>query len=282
MKGGFIQYNGKFYRENEQLFASTDLFRLGIGLCETFRAESNEILFAESVYQHLADAADSINLKLPKDYDPNGLQLKRDVSRLLNKNKLYLSAQIVLQLFPGPNGSDIILSAVELPREFFPINENGLLLDIYTESKKPKNSICNYEPGGRFLWMMAANAASKLDKQNMFLLNNDGNICEAISCSFGIIKNNLAIFPSAQSGGYQSSIIKQVVKCTKKCGFQIIHKSDITVDELLDADEIFLIDNCLGIQKVLGIRHRRFYSGKTVSIAAKLMEMAAADRASKH
>jgi len=37
---------------------------------------------------------------------------------------------------------------------------------------------------------------------------------------------------------------------------------------------MFLIDNCLGIQKVLGLNNRRFYSTKTAAIALKLKEIA--------
>jgi branched-chain amino acid aminotransferase len=274
MKGGYIQYNGKFFRDEQLLFSGRDLFRLGIGLQEFFRAENNEILFTEDVYQHIIDAAESVNLRLPADFDTAGTRFCRDVARLLNKNKLYLAARVVVQLFPGADETDIILRAEEITRGFFPLNDTGLLLDLFTDATKSKNRIDNFEPGSRFLWMLAANSASYSGKQNMILLNNDGHPCEAIGCSFAFLKDEKIVFPAPESGGYQSTITKQIVKIAELCGYQSIEKADIDLEELLDADEMFLIDNCLGIQKVLGFRDRRYYSANTIAIALKFNELA--------
>jgi hypothetical protein len=48
----------------------------------------------------------------------------------------------------------------------------------------------------------------------------------------------------------------------------------ITCGDLLDADEMFLIDNCTGIQKVLGLESRRYYSKITEKLASELRRMA--------
>jgi branched-subunit amino acid aminotransferase/4-amino-4-deoxychorismate lyase len=116
----------------------------------------------------------------------------------------------------------------------------------------------------------------------MILLNHEGNACEAIGCSFAFIKNDFLYFPTPESGGYQSKFIKQVVSSAELCGLKASPKDEISTDDLLDADEIFLIDNCLGIQKVLGIGNRRYYSRKTIAIAQKFSEMAKTDRTSKN
>ena len=50
---------------------------------------------------------------------------------------------------------------------------------------------------------------------------------------------------------------------------------------MLEADELFLMDNCLGIQKVLGLEERRFYSIKTEAIARKFTELATEYRKSR-
>ncbi len=281
MKGGFIQYNGKFIREEQPIFSVNDLFRLGIGLRESFRAENNEILFIEEVYQHLTEVTESLNLTLPADFDPMGQRLRLDVSRLLNKNKLYLAARIILQLFPGNDGPDLILSAEEIPRGFFPLNENGLLLDIFTQGCKSRNPISNTEPGGRFIWMMAANEATLRGRHNMIILNDADYACEAIGCSFAFLKDDTMTLPSPLSGGYRSTLEKQVINSAIKTGYQISARDNITVDELLEADEMFLIDNCLGIQKVLGLNDRRYYSAKTGAIASKFTAIATEYRKSK-
>ena len=64
----------------------------------------------------------------------------------------------------------------------------------------------------------------------------------------------------------------------KEAGFQTEELEIINPDELLQAEELFLFDACNGIQKVLGLEDRRYFSPKTKLIAAKLSELAKKDR----
>ena len=281
MKGGYLQYNGKFLKESDLLFSGGDLFRLGVGLHESFRAENNEILFAEEVYEHLNQAARAINLPLPEGFDIFGVQFRRDVSRLLNKNKLYLAARVVVHLFAGSNGTDILMSAEELPRGFFPLSANGLLLNIFTDETKAIGKLGNCEPGSRYIWMVAANTAATMSRHNMIICNSDNFPCEVIGGSFAIIRESTITFPSAESGGYQATIVAQVANAARQCGFEPVFRENIGSEELLEADELFLMDNCLGIQKVLGLEERRFYSIKTEAIARKFTELATEYRKSR-
>ena len=64
------------------------------------------------------------------------------------------------------------------------------------------------------------------------------------------------------------------MESAEQCGFKIIEKNEISYEDLLHADEMFLIDNCLGIQLVLGLNSRRYYTTGTANIALKLSEIA--------
>jgi branched-subunit amino acid aminotransferase/4-amino-4-deoxychorismate lyase len=112
----------------------------------------------------------------------------------------------------------------------------------------------------------------------MILLNTDGYACESLSGSFGCLNGETVSFPSAGSGGYRCAILKEVITSTKSAGFQAVERDNITTEELLQAEELFLFDACNGIQKVLGLEERRYYSIKTQLIAARLSEMAKKER----
>jgi branched-subunit amino acid aminotransferase/4-amino-4-deoxychorismate lyase len=64
------------------------------------------------------------------------------------------------------------------------------------------------------------------------------------------------------------------MECAEQCGFKIVEKEEISHEDLLQADELFLADNCLGVQLVLGLNSRRYYTTVSASIALKLSEMA--------
>ena len=274
VKGGFVLYNGKFFPASEKLFAGNELFRIEAGIKVWFRTEDNEILFHRQNYAYLCAATQAVNLSLPEDFDLAGARLRRDVSRLLNKNKFYLAGRVVVYLVPGVRGTDVLLTAEEIPRGFFPMNENGLLIDIFREGKKSDTMMNPYETGSRFLWMIAAAKAQLLHRENMILLNCNGYCCEAIGASFGFIQENALYMPSGKSGGYQVVLSERVREAARQAGFVTVDNDRISPAELEKAEEVFLIDNALGIQWVMGIGNRRYYHTKTLEVVRKLQQMA--------
>ena len=82
------------------------------------------------------------------------------------------------------------------------------------------------------------------------------------------------MFPSPESQGYCPPILGVVMECAEQSGFEIIEKGDVSREDLLGADELFLIDNVFGIQLVLGLNSRRYYTIGSSSIALRLSDVA--------
>ena len=64
------------------------------------------------------------------------------------------------------------------------------------------------------------------------------------------------------------------MECAEQCGYKIIENNAVSHVDLLHADELFLVDNCQGIQQVMGLSTRRYYTTGTANIALKLSEIA--------
>lgn len=281
MKGGYFLLNGQFHREKETVFHLADLSRRVEGFGEVFRAEHNEVLFLESVCSHLWDTAGTVGIDLNGIFDLEGRVLRKDVSRLLNKNKLYLSAKIEIQVYPSDGQINVLLGAEEIERGYYPFKEPGLLLLFYRDHLKGINADSGYATADIFIQMAAKRKASALNKPNMILLNREESACESIGGSFAYLDQDQVIFPSDSAGGYRCAIKEQVIKSAKEAGFKPGEKEKISMDDLLHAEELFLYDPVNGIQKVLGLEDRRYFSPKTQQIAMKLSELAKKDRESR-
>lgn len=281
MKGGFFLLNGKFHKEDEAVFSLADLPGAMEGFSEAFRAEHNEILFTQSISKHLLATAASTDEDLTGYIDAEGRLLRKDVSRLLNKNKLYLAARIEIRIFPSDTGIHILLQAEEIKKGYYPVQEPGLLLSFFRDRLKEIQPTSAYSSTGFLVRQGARRLAEAINKPNMILLNTGGYACESLTGSFGYLNRETVVFPSAGSGGYRCAILNEVIRCTKEAGFQTAERDKITVDELLHAEEIFLFDACNGIQKVLGLEEQRYFSTKTQLIAAKLSLLARKDREGK-
>jgi branched-subunit amino acid aminotransferase/4-amino-4-deoxychorismate lyase len=272
MKGGYVLFNGRFYRETDPLFTGADLYRLNTGIKESFRTENNMAIFAEDNFNYLVNSLLALGLPIPDEW--NLPRFRRDVSRMLNKNHFYLAAKIIIHLVPGISGTDYLLMAEELPVGFYPVREGGLLTDFYKDGVKTPSIASAYEPSSRFLWAAATRAVLFSSKQNYILLNNKGFACESIGGSFGYLTDQNAVFPAIESNGYIPPIMGVVMECAEQCGYNIIEEKEINRTDLLNAGELFLIDNCNGIQPVLGLNTRRYYNTGTATIALKLSETA--------
>ena len=278
MKGGYFLLNGQFHKEQEAVFSLADLTGRAEGFSETFRAEHNEILFSESIGHHLQRTAQSIGADLTELIGNQGRRLRTDVSRLLNKNKFYLSAKIELQFFQSEDQYHLVLRAGEMGREYYPILEPGLILSFYNHQLKEIRTTPSYATDGLFLRQAAIRTALELQSPNLILLNREGFCCESIGGSFALINKDRVFFPSASSGGYRCAIQEEVRQSAQEAGFSTEEREDIRPSELLEAEELFLFDACNGIQKVLGLEDRRYYSTKSHQIALRLSDLARKDR----
>lgn len=273
--------NGRFYKEKEAVFDLTHLSGRAGGLVEVFRAEHNEVLFLESIARHLRASAEATGLSLEGVMDEEGKLLRKDVSRLLNKNKLYTAAEIEVQLYAAGSQINILLQAREIGRGYYPLNEPGLLLQVYRDLTKSVAPGSGYAPAGWFVQQAAARKAAELGRPNLIILNSTGFACESIGGSFACISRNRVLFPAGEAGGYRCAIREQVMQSVKEAGFDPVEQAEIRTDDLLDAEEVFLFDAVHGIRKVLGLEERRYFSPKVHLIAAKLSELAKKERDSK-
>ena len=272
MKGGFNLFNGKFLRESDALFTGKDLKRLNGGICESFRAEYNLVMFARANYDYLIDSLTEIGLPVPEEW--NFPRFTKDVSRLLNKNHLYLAAKVTIHLIPGISGTEYLMTAEEIPGGFFPVKEGGVLIDFYEEGAKASSSYNAFEPSSRILWATATRTANSLSRHNLILINNKGFACESIEGTFGYLLDQTAVFPDREAQGYSPPILNVVKGCAEACGFNIEDRKELKREDLLNADELFLINNFTGVQPVLGLYARRYYTTGTVAIAVMLRELA--------
>jgi hypothetical protein len=278
MKGGYFLLNGRFHKESDFVFTLSDLTNKVNGFSEFFRAEHNEILFPESICTHLLATAASIGIDLTGQIDAKGKLLQNDVSRLLNKNKLYLAAKIGIQLYPSGGKINIILHAEEIERGYYAPKEPGLLISFFRDDLKEIHPAASCSIFGPLIGQAAKQQAAMLSKPNMILLNLNGCACESIGGSFAFIEKDKVFFPSERSGGYRCAILKEIEQSVQSAGFVALEKENISPDDLLSAEELFLFDTCNGIQKVLGLEEQRYFSTKTHLVAEKLSALAREDR----
>ena len=81
------------------------------------------------------------------------------------------------------------------------------------------------------------------------ILNNEGNLAEAISSNIFIINNNVLITTPLADGGVEGVMRKQVIQLSAKQQISCIEKS-LSIEEVISAEEILLTNVIKGISVV--------------------------------
>jgi branched-chain amino acid aminotransferase len=100
------------------------------------------------------------------------------------------------------------------------------------------------------------------------LLNSHNNIVESISSNVFLIKENKAYTPAITDGCIDGVMRKVVIELLKQLGIDVVEKS-LPANLLEHADEIFLTNSIKGVQSVVGIGLKRYYS----KMGKKLVEI---------
>ena len=97
------------------------------------------------------------------------------------------------------------------------------------------------------------------------MLNCYGRVCESTVANIFFIKNEMIYTPSLNEGCVAGIMRQFLLKTLPVKGFQIIEK-EITIDELVDADEVFLTNSIQNIRWVKKISDKIFDSTVTRKI----------------
>jgi len=142
----YVWLNGEFFRTEEPTISlGNRSFLYGDGFFETIHAYGTE---AKHIHIHFARIAKSLSLLhlLPPAY-LNAEFLSKEITRLLNKNRIFGSARVRVTFFraegglytPFTNSLGISMQAFTLPADYYPLNPKGLVVDVFSEIRKPIN-----------------------------------------------------------------------------------------------------------------------------------------------
>ena len=100
-------------------------------------------------------------------------------------------------------------------------------------------------------------AENRLDE--CLVLNTDGRICEAVSSNVFLIKGDQLFTPALSEGCVDGVMRNYLIYLLKGQGRTVTEK-EITFDEILNGDEVFLTDVIHGVRWVGACKHKRYFN----------------------
>lgn len=257
-------YNGKLYKDNECVVntASRGL-RYGDGLFETMKLQQGKLILANEHFARLWKGMHTLQFDTPRHFTPENITAS--ILKLAAKNGHSSAARIRLTILRGPGGlydpashiPEYIIETWPLPPGNEMLNSNGLVLGIYREVKKSCDILSNIKHNNFLPYAMAALYAKKEKWNDAVLLNTAERVCETTIANLFLVKGDTISTPALSEGCIAGVMREQLIQQLKKAGISTIQQ-EITVQDLLDADEVLLTNSIYNLRWVQRIGEKEY------------------------
>lgn len=235
--------------------------RYGDGLFETMKLENGQIILPDGHFARLWKGMQVLGFDIPKLLSPE--KFTSEITALAKKNGHEKKARIRLQVFRGDGGlydtinhqPDYFIETWSLPGDNDLLNSNGLDIGIYEAAKKSCDVLSNLKHCNFLPYALAALHARKEKWNDALLLNQFHRVCDSTIANVFLIKNEEVFTPALAEGCVAGVMRENVIDLLKSNGWKV-NETEVTVEDILQADEVFLTNSIYDMRWVKSIRDR--------------------------
>ncbi|HEY9124791.1 MAG TPA: aminotransferase class IV [Bacteroidales bacterium] len=269
----FIIVDGNIYRSDEQLFNHNNRsFCFGDGLFESMHAYGTDVQLFNLHFERLTNGIKALKMQPDKSFTPAAIS--KQITHLLNKNKLFTGARVKVILFrkdggrflPETNDFSYIIETKQLEQPYYLLNKKGCSIEIFKDITKTASSISSFKTTSSAIYVMASIFAHENGYDDCLILNQKQELIESCNSNLFVVKNNVLLTPAADSGCVSGVMRRYLMTIAKEAGINVIDNIPITESMLLEADEIFLTNAISGIRWVQAFRNRRYYNAMSQNL----------------
>ena len=235
-------------------FSSNRGFRYGDGLFETMKIVHGQIHLDKLHFERLFHGLKLLKFQLPDLFTPE--YLRENALLLCQKNNCAALGRIRLTVFRGNGG----LHEIDLPAEFiiecWPLdktstsfNENGIHIDFFTDVRKSCDLFANLKSASHLPYVLAAAFAKEKKLEDCTVLNSFGRVADTSIANIFLIKEDTIYTPSLAEGCIAGVMRAHLILLLKQKGMRV-QETTITVNDILETDELFITNAIRGIKWV--------------------------------
>ncbi len=274
----FLFYNGKIIKSGGPLISPDNRsFRYGDGFFETLKWVDGKIRLADDHMQRLFSSLDILQFQPPAYFTP--AYLKQHIEELVKKNGHQKLARLRITIFRGEGGlyetenhfPNHLIQSWELNPENNILNENGLVLGIYKEARKVCDHFSLLKTNNYLCYAMAALWAKQQKLNDAIILNPYNRVADATIANVFIVKDGLVKTPALTEGPVSGVMRKNVLKYLRE-EHMPVEETQITMEDISEASEIFLTNAISGIRWVKQLGNNGYTNPLAVRLHKKLVQ----------
>lgn len=246
----------------------------GAGLFETMRADNGVVFALKDHLDRLFFSAEklSINNTFGKE------QISDAIYRVLKANEL-TDARLRLTLTGGSISAEqekpkstLVVTATKLqsyPSEYY---KNGVLVILCPFRQNPHNPTCGHKTTSYFSRMKALDFARQHRATEALWFTTDNRLAEGCISNVFLVRDSVLYTPSLSTPVLAGVARKTVCQLAMENSIELLEK-DLTIDDLLAADEVFLTNVIMKVLPVNKIEKHMVGEGKLGPLTKKLQKL---------
>ncbi len=244
-------------------------FLYGAGLFETMRASNGVVFAIDDHIDRLFTSAEKLKINLRGDRK----FVADAVYETLNANELK-EARIRLTATSGAINAEqpeptLLVTAVNFepyPKEYY---EKGILVVLNSYRQNPSDVLTGHKTTSYFSRIFALAVAHQRRASEALWFTNEGFLAEGCVSNVFIVKDSVVFTPSLKTGILPGIARKTVLNLAGKNSIKAEEK-EITIDNLLGADEVFVTNVIMQVLPVIAIESHNIGNTKPGEMTKKI------------
>lgn len=268
----YFNHNGKIIAADVPVIPASDhSYRYGDGLFETMKVIGGEISLANLHFDRLFSGLKILKIEPSVFFTRE--KIAGEITTLCKKNNCEKKARVRFSVSRGSGGLNDCDNHFSYLIECWPLspaidswNENGLVIDIFPDARKPIDQFSNLKSANYLPYVMAAIWAKENKLNEALVLNAANRVCDATTANIFWVKEGEIFTPNLGEGcvaGVMRKHILDFILLKPTLGFQL-KEAVCDEGEIFNADEIFLTNSIHGIRWVKQCG-KKIYSNKVTS-----------------
>lgn len=272
----WVVLNGNLHSElSADFFLKNRAFRLGDGFFETLRVIHGSVHLWDAHYTRIKACCKALEIELPTVYSSE--YMINSLYKLFEKNGINSGGRIRITFFregegtyrPESNRLGFVVEAKSIHQREFLVKDQGISIDVYPDLKKSFSRLSPFKLMGNHVYIQAAVWAQANNLTDALIINDYNRIIEATASNVFIVKNGAIHTPAVVSGCVGGVMRMAVINAAIREGIPIF-ESEIDVNDVIFADEVFLTNAVSGISWVGSFRNKRYYHKLSDMLIAKI------------
>lgn len=266
---GWLNLNGDYIEEKTPVIrADNRAFRYGDGLFETMKVVVGSIQLKDLHFERLFRGMETLQIMLQGFI--NADMFEEQIMKTILKNRISGPARVRLTVYRGDGGlyefnntsAGYVIQVWSLSSSAMSMNDSGLKVGLYEGGRKPMDALANIKSNNYLLYAMGAIQAKKYQHNDSVILNTSGRVCDSTIANVFYVRDGTIFTPPLSEGCVAGVMRSHLLTQLPLSGYNVVEK-ETSVDDLLDADEMFLTNAINGLRWVGEFQGKTF--GNTIA-----------------